>query len=146
MMKITIKSLCFLCLFVAIPAGFTGCAWVHPSTVAAGSDPVVVGAEQTAKLSVAYTSEFLKWEMLNRGTITSDITRFADRVRDEFPPDYAALRAATKAYKTSRSPANKLTLDSALATLNTLLVQVLQRLPAPEAASARAVAPNINLN
>lgn len=137
------KFILLLSLIVAL--GVTavvtpGCAWFQPSTVAVGSDPVVVGAEQASKLGLAFTSEFLQWEWLNRATVGKDITRLADKVRDEFPKDHAALRAATKAYKLNRSPENKATLETVTLTLNAILEQVRLRLPAPEAAAALAKA------
>lgn len=133
-------------LSIAVPASFTGCAWFQPTTVAFGSDAIVVGAEQSAKLAVAYTGEFLKWEWTNRAFVTPEITKLADKVREEFPKDYKALREATKAFKLNRSPENKATLDTASAVLNALLNQVRLRLPAAQAKVAEKTAKTINLN
>jgi hypothetical protein len=140
--NIAIKVIVLALGICAAPPTFTGCAWFQPSTVAVGSDPVVVGAEQASKLAVAYTGEFLKWEWINRGTVGSGVTKIADDIRKEFPKSHTALREATKAYKASRSPENKASLDTAIATLNLLVGQVRLWLPAKEAEIAAKTAKN----
>lgn len=141
-----LSSLLLIIGLSVAPLTFTGCAWFKPSTVAVGSDPVVVGAEQTAALALAYTGEFLKWEWVNRSGLPRDVTVLADRVRGEFPQDYASFRAATKAYKANRTPQNKLSLNTASALLNALLEQVRTRLPEAQQAVAKAAAKTIKTN
>lgn len=130
---------------ISVTPSFVGCAWLQPTTVAAGHDPVVVGAEQTAKLSLSYASEFLKWEWPNRAGLPKEVTALADDVRSDFPPAYGDFRAATKAYKTTRSPEHRATLLTAQAIIDTIIARVRARLPAENQKKAELAAAKINL-
>lgn len=98
---------------------FAGCAAVAP-----GADPVVVNAERTTKNAWTLVESFLEYEKANRNVLFKadpSIKQWADKIRAEAPPAFEVARNATKAYKRNRTPENKATLATYLATVNQIL-------------------------
>ena len=109
--------------FALIPAALLigGCAGIL-----AGSDPIVVRAEQIEKASMVSFDTFVRVEYLNRPRLLSVSPEFlkqADRVRLNATNWVSALDATILAYKHNRAESNKVTLATALATLSTALSQ-----------------------
>lgn len=133
-----------LALTIAIPTcTLVGCAIF--GSVAEGSRPEVVRAEQFAKISFATTDAFLEWEATYRSTLGEDVKSFAARLRAEFPPAFTALRSATKAYKALPSTDNLATLQTARNVLQLVYDQLLLYAPTDVEAAGAARAKTINL-
>jgi hypothetical protein len=99
----------------------TGCASTEP-----GQDPLVVHAERTTAIALDVMDAFLRIEHEHRALLDQavpEIHRFAERLRRDGPQYLATARAATRAYKHSRSPENQFTLQTALAVLQTALTE-----------------------
>lgn len=119
----------FIALWLALGAGIstvivqsTGCAMVQP-----GNSALVVRAEQTAKISFTLIDGFLAYEKAHRDELlklSPDIKKSADALRVEAPKAIEALRVATKAYKSNRTPANEVTLSTWLAVVDALSARV----------------------
>jgi hypothetical protein len=79
-----------------------GCASIDD-----GADPVVVNAERTANYALDTFDAFLKFEHDNRALINDPaVKNAADGIRRQAPAWIADLRAATRAYKVTRSQAD----------------------------------------
>jgi hypothetical protein len=88
------------------------CAPLQP-----GADPIVVNAERTANVASDTFDTFLKLEYDNRAallTLSPEIHKYAEVLREKAPTWLASLRALTKAYKFNRSSENKASLQTAI--------------------------------
>ena len=97
----------------------TGCAW----TVKPGSDPVVVSAEQICKESVAILDDFIKFVDRNPG-VGKDVLAARELAATSGPVYIREVRKATKAYKASRTDADRTIVQQRIATLQQLLTMV----------------------
>lgn len=93
-------------LVVPISLALLGCAGLV--TVKKGADPVVVNAEWLAENSLASADSFLEWERSHPEAVAKKpaLAVAAEQLRERFPSQLAALRAATKLYKREKTAAN----------------------------------------
>ena len=111
--------------------GITGCSTVDP-----GADPIVVHAERTANYALDTFDAFLKFEYDNRALINDPAVKgAADGIRKNGPAWIADLRAATRAYKVTRSQADGDRLQLALTVVQVGL-DIAKRYLATSAAAA----------
>ena len=120
-MKLSIAPLLALCLFVATPVMFTGCA--TKETVTPYSEVFVVNAEQAQQMAFEAVDSFLLFERTNRDTLWKmdpGIKGAADVLRVEFPAANASLLAALDSYKLNRSGENRANINTWLAVVSQL--------------------------
>jgi len=115
-----------------------GCAFF--SKTDPGSEALVVNAERVAILSFTVVDTFLEWEHNNRTALPVNVTQVADTLRDDFPPAYNAFRAATRAYKQTRSPADRETMNITMSAVQKRSDMASGVLPAVEKQRAEAKA------
>lgn len=111
-----------------------GCA-----SIGEGQDPVVVNAERVAAASFEIMDTFNQMEFNNRDELrklSPEIEKAANHVRVEGKAALESLRAATKAYKTNRTPENKANVATWIATVESFRDIAKQFLVAPKTASA----------
>jgi hypothetical protein len=135
------RKLVSLAAAVLMTAGLTltlpilpGCA--SSGTVEAGSESFVVEAEKDIRTAFNVVDAFLQWEAANRSLAGADVTRVADQLRSQFPGYLASARDTLRTYKTNRTPENRASLSTWLATINTAMLQAVQHMPAPAASAA----------
>jgi len=98
-----------------------GCATVDPN-----ADPIVVNAERLTGIALDTFDTFLKIEYENRDrllAINKEIHEAAEFFRHNAVEWLSTARALTKAYKSNRSPQNKANLETAVAILQTGVLQ-----------------------
>ncbi len=99
---------------VAILAVFlSGCA------ILPGNDPLVVRAEQAARIGYATVDAFLRFEFENRKTYPG-LKHKADILREHAPKALEKLREATKAYKARKAQDTESALALSLAAVETI--------------------------
>ena len=103
-------------LAACLALGATGCA-----TPQAGQDVLVIRAEQLYGNAFTTCDEFLKWERANESVAGAEVHAYAEGLRKHGPDSFRALRNATKAYKYNRTPENKATLETWMATADKIL-------------------------
>ncbi len=103
----------------ALSLSLVGCGSVAP-----GSDPLVVRAEQLVPGAADTIDAFLKFERINEATLGKDVHRVADELRVNAPRVILAARAATRTYKENRNAENKATLETVLAVVEQLAADV----------------------
>lgn len=113
----------------------TGCS---STQVAAGHDPFVVEAEKDLRSAFHVVDDFLAWEHANRRTLSPAVTSFADDLRIQFPAYLQSAEDTLRTYKRNRTPENKASLSTWLATVQAAMAQAITFLPPPEAAAAKA--------
>jgi type IV secretory pathway TrbF-like protein len=112
-----------LAAMLACAALMPGCKTpANTTTTTVPVDPVVV-AEKTIQSSMLTIKAFLKWEHANAATMPPDVTRFANKLRVETPDAYRVSQAVLRAYKSNRSPEQKVLLDTWVATMSELATQ-----------------------
>jgi hypothetical protein len=114
-------------------AATTGCSTTQ---VAAGHDPFVVEAEKDLRTAWHVVDGFLSWEDTNRKTVDPGVTAIADDLRIAFPSYLQSAEDVLRAYKRSRTPANRSNLQTWLVTVQTAMEQALRYLPSVEATQA----------
>jgi hypothetical protein len=98
-MNMTKRIWLAVCAAIVLAIGMCSCASVDE-----GADPVVVHAERTANYALDTFDAFLKFEYENRALINDPAVKgSADGIRKNGPAWIADLRAATRAYKVTRS-------------------------------------------
>jgi hypothetical protein len=125
-------------MWCAVLAGALFCAGC--STVAPGSDPVVVRAEQVTLIAADTIDAFLRFERANQASLGADVHAVAQSLRHEAPRAIRSARLATKTFKANRSPGNKATMETALAVLNAMAGQALAALQTESARIAQPMA------
>lgn len=118
---------------ILIGAANTGCSTTQ---VAEGHNPFVVEAEKDLRTSWHIVDGFLSWEHANRKTVDPGVTAIADDLRVAFPSYLQSAEDVLRAYKRSRTPANRAELQTWLVTVQTAMEQALRYLPSPEATRA----------
>jgi hypothetical protein len=86
-----------------------GCDPFKVAAVEPGQDPLVVNAERMAAASLSAFDAVTKYDHENLEFMKSKLPAVHEKVqtlRREFPPQYRALRDATKLYKATRDQAN----------------------------------------
>ena len=137
-MKKTLTLLLAVLMTVSVcvsPVVLTGC--VTQSTVAPGSDPVVVALEQTYQIAFALADGFLEWEAANRVLAGPQVTAFADDLREKFPPIYLDFKLKVRQYKRDHASVALPALELARLGLENLMLQI--RLYAPDKVEQAAV-------
>lgn len=105
-------------LLIAFLMLVSGC-----SSIAPGSDPIVVNAQRSMSASFDLVDAFLRWEHANRHAVTRDVTDAADIIRTKFPPAFEATKSVLAAYRSNKTPESKADLMTWLATLRELEAQ-----------------------
>lgn len=125
MNKLKMKAMILLSFLLAtLPLPMASVALVGCTSgcrsVAEGSDPVVVRAEQAADISFEIMDAYLSLEENNREylrTVSPEFEKAAIRVRTDGKAAIENLRSATKTYKQNRTPENKANITTWLATV-----------------------------
>jgi hypothetical protein len=84
-----------------------------------GNDPLVVRAEQAARIGYATVDAFLRFEFENRKTYPG-LKHKADILREHAPKALEKLREATKAYKARKAQDTESALALSLAAVETI--------------------------
>lgn len=105
-------------LLVALVTLTTGCTNT-PTTQIAG-DPVVINAEKSIEISFLTIDAFLLWERQNAAIVPPDVAKAATALRREAPDSFRNARAVLRAYKTDKTPQQRVLLDQWLATITEL--------------------------
>lgn len=92
-----------------------GCIAVMP-----GENAVVVRAEQTISGTVDTLDALFKFEKDNRAILGLEFKQKVDNLRKNAPPAIDTVKLSLKAYKQTRTPEKKATLEGALAILQVL--------------------------
>jgi hypothetical protein len=124
------KQAALLAVLLTLSIGSWSCA-----SAAAGSDPLVVHAEQTLHVSNDIIDGALQTEYLNRAALAKlspNIQITADAIRREAPGALRALDAAITTYKANKTADGKVNLETALSVV-AVLVQRAQIILAAQA-------------
>jgi hypothetical protein len=111
-------------LAALIAASVMLCGCVPQSRIKPGSDILVVNAEQLAKEATATLDDFISYVDRNAFILGSDVIAARDLAATSGPVYIRELRAATRAYKGSRTDADKTKLQLSLDALRGLLETV----------------------
>jgi len=93
------------------------------SSIAPGSDPIVVNAQRSMSASFDLVDAFLRWEYVNRHAVARDVTDAADIIRTKFPPAFEATKSVLATYRANKTPEAKADLMTWLATLREIEAQ-----------------------
>ena len=78
-------------------------ALVGCTTVAPGSDPIVVRTEQTLKISSAIYDSGMTWCEGHAALLSPAMLTLANQIRVDFPPAYRATDSALQVYKSTKA-------------------------------------------
>lgn len=104
---------------LALMMGATGC-----TTVAPGSDPYVVRAEQTINVAFETVNAFLQWEYNNRVIAPKEVQDFAEALRFRAPDAFRSAKRMVRTYKYNRTSENKANADTAVMVITQLINEV----------------------
>jgi hypothetical protein len=117
------KRLIFILLLPAVLLG--GCVGhLDPAGLYHGDQNLYV-AHQTITTSYTVLDAFLKFELANRNTLkaTPEVTRLADDIRLHAKGWWTSAEALTDAYAANPTPDNAVSLNKAIAVIQTALDQ-----------------------
>jgi hypothetical protein len=126
--KYLIPNLSFVVLLafggiaVTAPVYLTGCASILP-----GNDATLVNAERVNSVAFTTFDSFLALERQQEVYVKANLPQvhsFANNLRVNGQRYLQSARAATEAYRTSRTPENKANLNTAIAVLQAILAQI----------------------
>lgn len=90
------------------------------ASVAPGSDPVVVHAEQAQVIAFDVCDFFLTFEKAHQAQLPAEVHAAAETIRKHGPDAFRALRLTIESYKANRTPEGKADLVTALSVVQQL--------------------------
>ncbi len=124
MKRLPIIVLC-LCLAVATPVAFNGCAQ-FPTVSQQSTDQIILRAEQTAQTARLTFDTFVRLERDNEAIlkqVNPAIHTYANYIRTNGLYFVDVLRAATNTFENNRTPENQASLNTILATVTNAVSQ-----------------------
>jgi len=123
-MKKILMSLFLALALITAPIGFNGCALFQqsalPSISEQNADQIILTAEKAAETAKVTFNAFVHLERDNEATlkaVSPQIHIYANTIRDHGIDWIESLRNVTKTFKINRTPDNRATLNTILATL-----------------------------
>jgi hypothetical protein len=123
-MKI-LRALIGALLIAAAPVSVLVPVAVTTGCVALKGDPVIIRAEQSIQMGFATCDAFVRFEYKNNknGELGADVRKAAERIRRYAPGWIESANAILRAYKHNKTDENKANLITALAVIETAMVE-----------------------